>query len=318
LIVNNLYQSASILQTRSGGRFFLKKMAKSKKKKPAMEAMRAKARRFGALLNGLSFIAPRWAGRWAFRVFCTPRSPAISSRDQAFLAESQQYSFEYEGLSIQTYTWLPALPDPLGRVLFVHGWESNALRWRKYVKLFCEAGWEVTALDAPAHGHSEGRQINLPLYGQVLATHLGQVPPYNAVVGHSLGGGAVAMSLTLPDVRLPRTAILLGCFAESSRVFRDFGHFLGLNARVLQAAHAEIERLSGWPIEHYSVVRMVTQLRHLRGLVIHDRDDTVVPLAEGRLIADAWGVPLLQTEGLGHRMQHKSVVQRVFEFVTAG
>jgi hypothetical protein len=38
-------------------------------------------------------------------------------------------------------------------------------------------------------------------------------------------------------------------------------------------------------------------------------------VAEGRTVAASWNARFLETEGLGHRMQDKSVVQAVLEFI---
>jgi pimeloyl-ACP methyl ester carboxylesterase len=274
------------------------------------------ARRVGTAINGLSYIAPSLAGRLAFRLFCTPRRQAIKGRDQEFLATSTQYSFEAEDLQIQSYTWHPALPDPVGRVLFVHGWESNSARWRKYVKLFCEAGWEVTAFDAPAHGRSGGRMIQLPMYSRVIKAHMEQFGTPDAIVGHSLGAGAIVIGMTMYQAPIVQNIVLLGCFGSTERVMRDFGRLLGLRPQVIKAIDDVVYAKSGHRMATYSIVEKSAMLPDsVRGLVLHDSHDEVAPVSEAQAIAQNWGVPFSITEGYGHRMQHKSVVRRTFEFL---
>ena len=134
------------------------------------------------------------------------------------------------------------------------------------------------------------------------------------MVGHSLGAAAAVMSSALHGTPLPAKMILLGVFAESTRVIRDFGKLLGLSEGVIQAIFKEIEKRSGMPIEHYSVLQKAASLKSVRALIIHDADDEVAPVMEGRLIADAWEATYLQTSGFGHRLQDKSVVKAVVDF----
>ena len=56
-------------------------------------------------------------------------------------------------------------------------------------------------------------------------------------------------------------------------------------------------------------------LTDVQGFVLHDRDDDVAPVEEGRLIAGFWNARYFETEGLGHRMQDKAVVQAVVSFI---
>jgi pimeloyl-ACP methyl ester carboxylesterase len=282
------------------------------------ESLLRKARRIGKVLNSIARVWPSLAGKLTFRLFCTPRKNEIRSKDLEFLTSAEQATLEVEGLRIRTYTWYPALQPAAGRVVFVHGWESNSARWRKYIKALRGAGWVVSAFDAPAHGQSEGRQINLPLYSRVLKAYMEETGTPDVLIGHSLGAGAIAMSLAALDGPRPSKAILLGAFASTLRVVHDFGNLLCLNAQTMQATDNEVHRRSGRRFADYSVEKMVAELHDVQGLVIHDRNDDVAPVAEGRSLARAWGVPFLETEGLGHRMQHRRVVEAVTQFVMAG
>jgi pimeloyl-ACP methyl ester carboxylesterase len=62
------------------------------------------------------------------------------------------------------------------------------------------------------------------------------------------------------------------------------------------------------------VARSLTQ----PALIVHDRDDTDVPLADARAIAQAWpGAQLLVTQGLGHRgvLRSSEVVHYLLDFL---
>ena len=278
------------------------------------EATLLRIRRLGRMLNRLSAVSPLIAGRIAFRIFCTPRRLPVREEDRAFLATAQSFDFTVEGLRIRGYTW-PS-EDPQAReVLCLHGWESNSARWKKYIRGLQEAGFCVHAFDAPASGQSDGRMLNLLLYSRVVKQFLaGRRTPY-AVVGHSLGGAAAVMSCALHNAPRPDRIVLLGVFAESARVVRDFAAILGVNETVVQTIYREIERRSGMPIGEYSVVQKAALLSEVRGFVLHDLNDEVAPVEEGRRVAGAWNALYHETRGLGHRMQDKKVVDAVVQFI---
>jgi alpha-beta hydrolase superfamily lysophospholipase len=274
-----------------------------------------KARLLGRALNALSVLSPALAGRLAFRVFCMPRRLPVREKDAAFLATAAQSDFETEeGLSIRTYRW-PAKQSSAPTVFLMHGWESNSARWRKYVKALHEAGFEVQALDAPASGYSDGRLLNVLLLSRVLKAFFSQKGAPHAVVAHSLGGAAAVMNIALLGAPRPKKMVLLGVFAESSRVIEDFANLLTINQKTRQAILLEIERRSKLPISEYSVAKKSALLHDVQGFVLHDRHDEVAPVEEGRAVARAWNARYLETEGLGHRMQDKSVIQAVVEFL---
>ncbi len=272
-------------------------------------------RRLGKMLNALAAVSPRLAGRVAFRIFCTPKKLAVREKDREFLATAIHSTFRAEGLTIRNYLWESSNPDAQ-TILFLHGWESNAARWRKYIRAAIKAGFRVQAFDAPASGHSDGKLLNVLLYSRIVKKHIAENGVPYAIVGHSLGGAAAVMSLTLLEVKRPQKMAVLAAFAESTRVIRDFGRILGVNETVLQALYRHIERRSGLSIEEYSVRKKAGELSDIEGFVLHDLDDEVAPVSEGLAIAESWGCRFLQTEGFGHRMQDKVVVQEVIKFLT--
>lgn len=273
-----------------------------------------KLRRVGKMLNALAAVSPSLAGKVAFRIFCTPKRLPIREKDREFLGSASTRILHFEGLRIQTYTWEADAPN--GRsILFLHGWESNAARWYKYIKSAQSAGYRVLALDAPASGNSTGQLLNVLVYSRVVKKLLAETEAPFAIIGHSLGGAAAVMSLALLQAKRPQKMVVLAAFAESTRVLHDFARMLGANDRVVQAIFRHIEQRSGVPVEEYSVRKKAALLGDVKGLVAHDLHDEVAPFSEGQAIADAWGCTFHQTEGHGHRMQDKSVIKTVLKFL---
>lgn len=273
-------------------------------------------RRIGQGLNMMARWSPQMAGRTAFRLFSSPRRRPLSEQDKDFLLAARQDTMLVNKIPVSNYLWQPS-GAPNGRtVLLLHGWESHSARWRSYVQALRKAGFSVGALDAPASGFSGGKMLNLLVFSQVVKQYVEERGTPYAMIGHSLGGGAAVISTALMGAPRPEKMILLAVFAESKRIIGDFGRIIGANEKVLEYVDREVERRSGMPMDDFSVTRQVKLLTDVQGLVLHDRDDSVAPVAEGRLVAELWpGARYSETTGLGHRMQHASVVKMVKDFL---
>lgn len=274
------------------------------------------ARQAGKMLNFLAAFSTKLAGKSAFRIFCTPRTGRLREKDRVYLEKATKGGFHFEKLLIRTYEWGAQPGAPV--VLLVHGWESNSARWQRLVSALVDAGFCVRALDAPGHGDSGGKILNLPLYARTLKAWLEQMDPVYAMVGHSIGGAAVVMSLGWLGAPPPEKAVVMGAFTDTERVVRDFARILGVNEKVWEALNLEIERKSGQPLDAFKIHTQSAKLGHVRGLVMHDRHDEISPIAEGLAIAKAWpGAIFLETAELGHRMQDKSVNKAICKWLKA-
>lgn len=275
-------------------------------------ALVRQARQLGAAINALAATSPEQAGREAFRLFCTPRP--MSGRRHALLDLAEQETVEVEQVAVRLYTWSAALRTaPV--VLLLHGWESYSGRWAAIIGPLQKAGYTVAALDAPAHGQSGGRQLHLPMYSRIVAEVVKQRGQPYAMIGHSLGGAAAVMSMALFGAPAIQKAVLMATFAESARVLQDFARLLALEPPVVAAVRRELETQEKLKIEDFSIVGQAVRLIGVQGLVIHDRDDLVAPVAEGRAIAQAWGAEFMETQGLGHSLQGPVVVKAVLRFL---
>jgi pimeloyl-ACP methyl ester carboxylesterase len=255
-------------------------------------------------------VAPEVAARWAGTLFCRPPRHQPRARDHAFLAEGRQYTLMKGDQQIAAWEWGSG---PL--VLLVHGWGSRAGRFSTLGPALVEAGFRVVAHDAPAHGLSTGTESALPLFAEavrIVGTHFG---PVAAVIGHSLGGASAVLALR--DGLAAERAVLISA-PSNIEVFSDrFAGFFALppQARAIMQRNLENRFSMVWAEAHTSALaRTLTQ----PALIVHDHDDTDVPEADARAIAQAWpGARLVITQGLGHRgvLRSSEVVHHVLEFL---
>lgn len=259
--------------------------------------------RFGfAVLNHV----PPLAAAAAERLFFTPprakRKAAVGAQLQRLRAAG--------GLDLAAWSWGegPA-------VLLLHGWGGSSAQLAGLAPSLVARGFRVVALDAPGHGLSGGRMSSMPEFARAAFEAARRLGPFHAVVGHSLGGAALALALR--DGLEARRAVFIGTPGNPVEWTRRFAHTLGVGARTLAGMKARSERRLGFRWEELDVVSFAPRMT-VPLLAIHDADDREVPLAEGEAIAKAWpGASLVATRGLGHSriLRDAEVASRVAAFV---
>jgi pimeloyl-ACP methyl ester carboxylesterase len=271
---------------------------------PRLWAMRTAFRAVGA-------VAPGVAARWAETLFCTP--PRRRGGDQTFLASGSRFTVASQDQRIVGWTWGTG-----PTVVLAHGWGSGASRFGTLGAALLESGFRVVAYDAPAHGESSGRFASLPEFARALSDVTARLGPIHGLVGHSLGGAAVAMAMR--NGLEARRAVLLAPPADV-RIFSDlFARSLAIGPTVQQTMHRNLERRLRIVWEDLHIPTLVRELP-AAALIIHDRDDVDVPLAHGEAIVGAWaGSRLETTAGLGHRalLRDPAVIARTVDFLREG
>ena len=242
-----------------------------------------------------ALLFPELAGAWAERLFLTPprNGGAAAALD---LIDARSSLFEHKGRHIATWRW-GARDAPA--VILAHGWGGYAAQMRAFVFPLLSAGYQVIAYDQPGHGVSEGRLTGLPDFADLLtdlAWHHGEA---RAFIGHSLGGAAGALALATGRVRFEKV-VLVSPPADLVGYSRRFARWYWMPEAVRRAMQSAIEERYGVLWENLEVARLAPRL-HAPALVIHDRDDGMVPWTQGAQVAHLWpGARLMSTDGLGH------------------
>lgn len=222
-----------------------------------------------------------------------------------------------EKTRVAVYEWGSSGPT----AVLVHGWGARASRLCHLAPLLQQRGWRVVAFDAPAHGLSEGRATWLPVWIDVLQQVVRDYGPVQAVVAHSFGALATCHALKA------HTDVRVALISMPSR-FRELVPYFG---RQLELAPAVLERLERLTVRrfarfghgmdavdrHFSP-RFFGHATTFAPLIVHDRDDKQVDVAQSEELAAAWPqAELLLTYGLGHqRLLHDAaVVDRLLNFV---
>jgi hypothetical protein len=272
---------------------------KNKKRMSIMKlAQRLALKYIRTKLGLLSALSKRRAAAAAFRLFCTPQYRNRKKLPPVF-EKSEKLSFTFEGNTIRGYRWNHPSDK---KVQILHGFESSVINFDRYVKPLVRKGYEVLAFDAPAHGRSSGKQINILIYKKVIQEIFRRFGPVQSYIAHSLGGLALSMALEETAHDESYKVVMIAPATETTTAADSYFRFLKLDQSVRTEFDKLIFDLGGKPIQWYSVTRAAQNIR-AQVLFLQDRDDDMTPLRDVEPLMEK-GYPNFQfriSEGLGHR-----------------
>ncbi len=253
------------------------------------------------------------AAAWSERLFTSPRRHERPERELAWLAQARPFRLPVAGQSLRAWRWGEGPP-----VLLVHGWEGRGAQLGALVEPLVARGHSVVTFDGPAHGDSPGRSVVLADFARTIGAAGRAVGPLHGLVAHSFGAASSTVALS-QGLEVERVVYLAPAALLNGATSR-FARMVGISPGVRRQLEARLERRNGFRIADANGSVLARRMR-ARLLLVHDEADPEVPLAEGRLISDAWpGAQLLVTHGLGHQkiLWAPAIASAVTEFLTAG
>lgn len=269
------------------------------------------AKFIGLYLNVLAIFSRTTAGKKGYYIFSSPARKAVKDHQLGFLETAEKSSFQCNGDTIRVYRW--GTGDK--KILLLHGWQSNSFRWKYYIDGLAKDQYTVYALDAPGHGLSTGKYLNIAIYSEVIETFLYLTQPMDAIVGHSMGAVSVLYTLyRLPNLDVKKL-VIMGCPGEANDYMIRFTKILSLNKTTLQAIVDGFERFTYHVPTYFSSPRFGEAVK-IPTLIIHDREDSEAPYHHIPGIHQAIkNSQLVTTSGLGHNLRSPEIVKQVLDFV---
>jgi len=261
----------------------------------------------------LEFFSPKLAAVFAARLFTTPLKHPTPRREQALERDARQQVIKVVsiGKDVVVYNW----GNSPRKVLLVHGWSGRATQLVRFAQCLLASGFEVISFDAPAHGKSPGSTTLMPEFIAAAFEIEKEFGPFEAAVGHSLGGMALLNGVAR-GLRLERL-VTIGSGDVIQDIIDKFIARMELRTSTGTAMRAHFEKKRNEPMDSYSAYRAAQKVK-IPVLVIHDQDDAEVPVSCARHIAENLeGATLDITQGLGHRkiLGNPEVVKRAGDFI---
>lgn len=287
-------------------------MEKSQKeKKPAQQILVPSYIRYaGKILNAVS---PFFATRFAARLFLTPFRYKMPRREK-----------EMDQTSTQERVMVPSIRREIvvyhygqgtRKILLIHGWSGRGTQLSMIAKTLKDQGFGIISFDAPGHGKAPGKISMMPFFTQA-ALHLESLyGPFDAVIGHSLGG--MAGLRAVKEGMNPRKMVIIGTGNSVTHITQEFIRNLHLSPQIAQRMKDYLDNKFKQDLEELSGAISADAVE-APTLVIHDKDDIDVPVNAAQEIAHSLkNAELVITEGLGHRriLGDQEVIKRIVKFL---
>ena len=266
----------------------------------------------GGCLNILTLFAPEMANKFAFQLFCMPRRGRLKPKDATFLqTASESKKILTEVGQVQLYKWSGSTNQ---FILLLHGWESNAGRWHQFVPQLIDNGYSVMAIDAPAHGQSDGRLFTAVKYAQAIkAVH--DHYSIGGAIGHSLGGYAYMYYRSHLGMEQHSRVVLMGVPSNFTDIFDRYTQTLGLSNKVRLRLGDYFQIHFKKPLSYFSVADFCLSISSPT-LIVHDRQDNIAPFKDSdAYLANLKNAKRMITDGLGHRLRSPIVYDRITAFL---
>ncbi|MFV8226860.1 alpha/beta fold hydrolase [Christiangramia aquimixticola] len=268
-----------------------------------------------AISKLLTIVSPWLASRFAARLFLTPFKYALPEREKEMDRNSIQKKEYVKKINREIVTY--QYGEGSKKVLLVHGWSGRGTQLSKIAQALKQQGYSCVSFDAPGHGKADGKMSMMPFFIEAVHHLDDNYGPFDAVIGHSLGG--MASLRAIKEGLNTKKLIIIGTANKVTEITRDFAQNMKMNDKVARKMkkyldnhfNADMDILSG--AESAKDVQIPT-------LVVHDEEDVDVRVNSAYEIHETLQESeLLITKGLGHRriLGNKEVINRITDFIAA-
>ncbi len=263
----------------------------------------------------LTAVSPFLASRFAARLFLTPFKYELPFREKEMDENSRQTSIYVNTINREIVVY--EYGDSPKKILLVHGWSGRGTQLAKIAKQLLKNGYSVISFDAPAHGKAPGKISMMPFFIKSIHFLEEKYGPFEAVIGHSLGG--MSSLRAVKEGLKVKKLVIIGTANSVTRITRDFATNMRMNNGVADLMKKYLDSKFGQDMEEYSGALSAENLK-LPTLVIHDEEDVDVPVQDAHEIGEALkNSELFITKGLGHRriLGNEKVINKITTFITA-
>lgn len=262
----------------------------------------------------ISFISPKLTILFAAKLFTTPIKHKIPKRELHMDRDSVQKLVTIPSLNKQVVVYEYGQSEK--KVLLVHGWSGRGTQLVKIADELLKSGYSTISFDAPGHGKSPGSNSIMTDFIAAILEIDKQHGPFDAAIGHSLGGMSVLNAIK-QGLQL-KCAAIIGSGDIVQDIIDDFVAKLELKPELATSLRLHFEKKYGGKMNDYSAFKAAKDT-DIPFLVVHDKDDPEVPVKAGiHIHQHLQNGTLMLTEGLGHRkvLGNHEVVDKVIQFIT--
>ncbi|MFI0490922.1 alpha/beta fold hydrolase [Flavobacterium sp.] len=261
----------------------------------------------------ISAFSPKLTILFAAKLFTTPIKYKIPKRELKMDSKSTQKLIEIPAINKKVVLYQYGESDK--KVLLTHGWSGRGTQLFKIADELVKAGYSTISFDAPAHGKSPGTTTIISEFVETILEIERQYGPFEAAVGHSLGGMSLLISVKRGLTINHLVIISSGDVVQD--ILDDFIVKLELKPVFSERLRIYFENKLGEKMDNYSAYKSAMEIS-IPVLIIHDKNDDEVPVtASINIHKYLKNGTLFLTEGLGHRkiLGNSVIIEKAIHFI---
>ena len=261
----------------------------------------------------IASISPKLSVLFSAKLFTTPIKHGTPKRELEMESKSVKQLIDIPAINKKVMTYQYGKSGK--KILLSHGWSGRGTQLFKIADELIKVGYSTISFDAPAHGKSPGNTTIMSEFIETILEIEKQFGPFEAAVGHSLGGMSL-LNATKKGLAINRLAVI-GSGDIIQDILNDFVAKLELNPNVSTQLRLHFEKKYSVEMENYSAHKSAAELT-IPVLKIHDKNDPEVSVeAAIHIHKHLKNGELFLTESLGHRkiLGNAEVIEKVVEFI---
>lgn len=263
--------------------------------------------------KSMQFLSPALATKFALKLFATPINFKTPERE-LMLRKSAKNELIFipsikKDIMVYTYGYSQK------KVLIAHGWSGRGTQLYELADKILENKMMVISFDGPAHGLSSGKTTSMPEFLEVIREIDKKYGPFDMAIGHSFGGMVLLNSVARNYLRIQKL-VIIGTDDSVYDIIKSFITKIELKPKIATYLKVFIEKKFKESLESYNSSNAAKKII-TPTLVIHDSEDTYVPVSSATIIRqNLKNGELLITNGLGHHkiFKDKAIIERIINF----
>ncbi len=241
-------------------------------------------------------LSPKLVASFAYSQLTNPQIRKLRENETRVLDKAKKNDFEFKGFNIKWYEW--GVGDK--EVLLIHGWEGQAGNFADVIEKLLKKNYKVYAFDGPSHGFSSKGKTSLFEFTELVATFIRKFQ-VRTLISHSFGGVATTYSLFQnPDLQIEKYLLFTTPDRFIERI-NDLSSAIGITDKVKETLINRLNRETNQDVYDLNVSDFVKQINVQKAMIVHDRDDRIIPVERARNVHQQWPkAKFVEVVGTGH------------------
>ena len=155
------------------------------------------------------------------------------------------------------------------KILLVHGWSGRGTQLFKIADELIRNNYSTISFDAPAHGKSPGQTSIMTDFIESILEIDKQFGPFEAIIGHSLGGMSTLNAIN-KGLKV-KNATVIGSGDVVQDIVDDYNEMKDKNSKVLVICPASLKTNWKREIETFIPSNEISIIRYRRNTLKHRR-----------------------------------------------